>query len=155
MNSDDTHLDVAINETPKRGPFSSSAESKRTWQCPLCDHTLQYSTTTREVAEMAANSHVSRQHKGERLIVILPDGDPPSPGGTISAIWRCPFCEVTLKVPDDEQERDLTVHGHLVERHRFREPQRKVECRVLKSPPTARRNQGTRSGLGTYRWATW
>jgi hypothetical protein len=75
MNSDDTHLDAAINETPKRGPFLSSADTKRTWQCPFCDHSLRYSATTRDVAEMAANSHVSRQHKGENVIVILPDAE--------------------------------------------------------------------------------
>ena len=75
MSSDESHLDAAINETPKRGPFPSSSNAKRTWQCPFCDHTLRYSATTREVAEMAANSHVSRQHKGESVIVILPDAE--------------------------------------------------------------------------------
>ena len=56
---------------PETGPFSSSEQAKRTWQRPFCDHALQYSATTKEVAEMAANSHSGRQHKNEALIVIL------------------------------------------------------------------------------------
>ena len=120
MNDDETQLDAVINEAPKRGPFPSSEQAKRTWQCPFCDHALQYSATTREVAEMAANSHVGRQHKNEALIVILPDDAPPSRGGTISVLWQCPICDTTMKVPDDDDERALTVNAHLVERHRYR-----------------------------------
>jgi len=130
MSSDESHLDEAINETPKRGPFLSSADAKRTWQCPLCDHTLRYSAGTRDVAEMAANSHVSRQHKGEKLIVILPDDAPPSHAGTISMIWQCPFCDTALRVPEDEYQRGLTVHAHLVQKHRYHTQDVEPECQV-------------------------
>lgn len=73
MNPDDTLLKEVINETPKRGPFSFTNEGKCTWQCPFCDHALAYSAMARDAAELAANSHVSRQHKRKKLIVMLPD----------------------------------------------------------------------------------
>ena len=155
MNGDDTHLAAAINETPKRGPFSFSADTKRTWQCPFCDHTLRYSPATREVAELGANSHVNRQHKGEKLIVILPDDAPLSRAGAISVIWQCPFCDVTLKVSDDEHQRSLEVQGHLVEKHRYHEQQTLVECQVPGLSPQSWRNRRRRNRPATRRWGQW
>lgn len=75
MSSDESHLDAAINETPKRGPFPSFADTKRVWRCPFCDHELSYAFKTKGAAELAANSHIARQHKSENLIVILPDAE--------------------------------------------------------------------------------
>ena len=74
MSSDDSLPDEAVNRAPERGSFSSSTE--RTWKCPFCDHTLTYEAKNRDVAELAAHSHISRQHKQKNMILVLPDTDP-------------------------------------------------------------------------------
>lgn len=38
--------------------------SQRVWHCPFCDHSLIYSEEHREVARLAAKSHVGRRHSG-------------------------------------------------------------------------------------------
>ena len=63
---------------PGSPPISSRAEAGRSadrqiWQCPYCDHRLSYRPQDRDVAEMAANSHVVRQHKVAGSIVIPPE----------------------------------------------------------------------------------
>lgn len=68
MSSGDNHLDETVNRAPERGSFSSS---KRGWKCPFCDHSLTYDAESKDVAEMAANSHVSRQHKQKKMILVL------------------------------------------------------------------------------------
>ena len=77
--SDQGRFDDFVNGAPQRGSFSFSEARRQTWQCPFCDHTLSYQDKTKSVAELAANSHISRQHKNERLIVLLPD-IPEQPG---------------------------------------------------------------------------
>jgi hypothetical protein len=47
------------------------SDDRRVWQCPHCDHCLSYRHQDRGVAELAANSHVNRQHTGAKTIVIL------------------------------------------------------------------------------------
>ena len=68
MSSDDTHLDEAVNRAPDRGSFSFS---KRVWKCPFCDHSLTYTEENMDVAEMAVNSHISRQHKQKKMTLVL------------------------------------------------------------------------------------
>ena len=48
---------------------------KLCWACPHCDHFLMYRAQDRDVAELAANSHVCRQHRETKTIVLLPSLD--------------------------------------------------------------------------------
>ena len=79
MNSDDDKSwESAINEAPKRGPFPfltppGKDVERRVWNCPFCDHELRYTFPSKDAAELAANSHMSRQHKRESMFVVLPD----------------------------------------------------------------------------------
>ena len=161
MSSDDKSWESGINEPPQRGSFSSDEPNttgrvvKSLWQCPFCDHTLMYSAHTKDVAEIAANSHVSRQHKNEELIVIFPDDDRPSPAGAISTIWLCPFCEVVIKVPEDERECRLAVRAHLIEAHRYHVHAPASECGVAKASSQAGRDTTRRHGPAMRRWAAW
>jgi len=70
-------FDEFVNEAPKRGFFSSSEAPRLLWQCPFCDHSLSYKESTRDAAELAANSHLSRQHKAENAIILLHDAPRP------------------------------------------------------------------------------
>ena len=40
-----------------------SGTVRKSWKCPFCDHGFMYGATDADVAEMAANSHLNRQHK--------------------------------------------------------------------------------------------
>ena len=79
MNSDDDKSwDSAINEAPNRGSFSSftpptNDAMRYVWRCPFCEHWLRYTIESKETAELAANSHMSRQHKQAGMVVVLPD----------------------------------------------------------------------------------
>ena len=76
---DENCWESAIDEPPNRGSFSFSSAAptacvtREVWHCPFCDHELSYVSKTKDAAELAANSHIARQHKGENVIVILPD----------------------------------------------------------------------------------
>ena len=127
--SDDHAWKSEINEAPKRGSFLSSTgapggppPARHVWQCPLCSHFLTYTARTRDAAEMAANSHVSRLHTSERaLVILLPDDEPGGGSGSVSVVWQCPFCDVRLKLPDIERTTtDPAIKAHLGERHRLR-----------------------------------
>jgi hypothetical protein len=54
-------------------PQADEATGKETWNCPYCEHSLRYTLRDREVAELAANSHVNRQHRDVKTIIVLPD----------------------------------------------------------------------------------
>ena len=73
MSSEDSLPDEAVNRAPERGSISSSG---RNWKCPFCDHSLTYEAKNRDVAELAAHSHINRQHKQKKMILVLPDADP-------------------------------------------------------------------------------
>lgn len=76
---DENCWESAIDEPPNRGSFSFSSAAptacvtREVWHCPFCDHELSYVSKTKDVAELAANSHIARQHRSENVIVILPD----------------------------------------------------------------------------------
>ena len=40
--------------------------------------------------------------------------------GTMTVIWRCPFCEEVIRLGGDETEQRLLMLDHRVELHRFR-----------------------------------
>ena len=80
MGSEDrTTAADGIEEAPQRSqPLPScsavpQSDGKQTWKCPHCEHFLSYRLRDREVAELAANSHIRRQHKAAETIVMLPE----------------------------------------------------------------------------------
>ena len=66
---------TGVRETPVfsyRFADTDGTGAQTRWQCPYCAHSLEYAPRDREVAELAANSHVNRQHKAAKAIVLLP-----------------------------------------------------------------------------------
>jgi hypothetical protein len=79
MDSENQQASDDIGEAPQGGhpspllPQAHEPNDKETWNCPYCEHSLRYSLRDREVAELAANSHVNRQHRDVMTIIVLPD----------------------------------------------------------------------------------
>jgi len=77
MDSENRSTGHKEGEAPPGGPpllpisESGLPDDRQVWQCPHCDHCLRYRPQDRSVAELAANSHVSRQHKATKTIIIL------------------------------------------------------------------------------------
>ena len=65
-----------VRETPvssHRFADTDATGTQTRWQCPYCAHCLEYAPRDREAAELAANSHVNRQHKAAKSVVIQPE----------------------------------------------------------------------------------
>lgn len=79
MDSENQQASDDIGEAPQGDrpsplfPHPHEPSDKETWRCPYCEHSLRYSFRDREVAELAANSHVNRQHRDVKTIIVLPD----------------------------------------------------------------------------------
>ena len=79
MDSENGSASEGNGEDPQGGRPSPvlaeahKANDKQEWTCPYCEHSLRYSLRDREVAELAANSHINRQHRDVKTIIILPE----------------------------------------------------------------------------------
>lgn len=100
MNGYSDSFEDIVEETPLRGSsFLSHDGIRQVWQCPYCDHTLQFTEDTIDAAELGANSHITRQHKVERTIVVFsrneslpetrPSPEDPDPGVGLARVMHC------------------------------------------------------------------
>ena len=125
------------------------ANDQEELKCAVCQRTGADSYILHNGTMLCEECSFAAEQRG------APAGRPVRNGESVSVIWQCPFCDGSMKVPDDEHDRGLAVRAHLVEKHRYQLLDVTFEEPVSKPSPRKWRDQPRWRGPASWRCPTW